>query len=190
MSSTFLILLPYHINSIIPSLLLFPRSKILSLCRSLGLSIYVMYFIKFFWKFLANRLKLFFAQNHYWMPKFCPKFFCPKSVYVMYFVKIFWKFWLIVWIYFLFLPKIITEHQSAFTKNRFISDNILVAFKSLHSIQRHIGKEGYMVIKLDMSKVFDRVEWAFLQLVMKKRGSLNTGSVSWCYVSRRWPIQS
>ena len=32
------------------------------------------------------------------------------------------------------LPKIISEHQSAFTKSRLISDNILVAFKSLHSM--------------------------------------------------------
>ena len=68
------------------------------------------------------------------------------------------------------LPNIITENQGAFTKSCFISDNILVAFKSLHSIQRHTGKEGYMVIKLDMSKAYDRVEWAYLQLVMEKMG--------------------
>ena len=32
------------------------------------------------------------------------------------------------------LPNIITENQSAFTKSRLISDNILVAFESLHSM--------------------------------------------------------
>ena len=32
------------------------------------------------------------------------------------------------------LPHIITEHQSAFTKDRLISDNILVAFETLHCI--------------------------------------------------------
>ena len=32
------------------------------------------------------------------------------------------------------LPTLITEHQSAFTKSRLISDNILVAFESLHSM--------------------------------------------------------
>ena len=39
------------------------------------------------------------------------------------------------------LPKIIIEHQSAFTKSRFIFDNILMAFESLHSMQKHTGNE-------------------------------------------------
>ena len=42
------------------------------------------------------------------------------------------------------LPKIITtEHQSAFTKNCLISDNIMVAFETLHSMQHHnLVKDG------------------------------------------------
>ena len=32
------------------------------------------------------------------------------------------------------LPFIITEHQSAFTKDRLISDNIMVAFETLHCL--------------------------------------------------------
>ena len=52
------------------------------------------------------------------------------------------------------LPSIILEHQSAFTKNRLIFDNILVAFETLHSINIHkSSKYGYMVVKLDMSNV-------------------------------------
>ena len=68
------------------------------------------------------------------------------------------------------LPKIITEHQSAFTKSRLISDNILVAFESLHSMQKHNGKDGFMAIKLNMSKAYDRVEWPYLEAVMRKMG--------------------
>ena len=68
------------------------------------------------------------------------------------------------------LPKIITKHQNAFTKGRFISDNILVAFESLHSMQKHIGNDDFMVIKLDISKAYDRVEWPYLEVVMRIMG--------------------
>ena len=61
------------------------------------------------------------------------------------------------------LPSIITEHQSAFTKGRLISDNILVAFETLHSLQNYKGGNyGYMALKLDMSKAYDWVEWDYL----------------------------
>ena len=65
------------------------------------------------------------------------------------------------------LPTFITEYQSAFTKSHLISDNILVAFESLHSMQKHKSKEGYMAVKLDMRKACDRVEWSFLEAVMR-----------------------
>lgn len=69
------------------------------------------------------------------------------------------------------LPHIITENQSAFTKERIIIDNILVAFESLHSMQNHISvKGGYMALKLVMSKAYDHVEWSFLEAIMRKLG--------------------
>ena len=69
------------------------------------------------------------------------------------------------------LPSIITEHQSAFTKDRLISDNIMVAFETLHSLQRYkSGSHGYMAIKLDMSKAWDRVKWPFLEGIMRRMG--------------------
>ena len=67
------------------------------------------------------------------------------------------------------LPHINTKHQSAFTKDHLISNNIITAFESLHSMHNHKStKEGYMAIKLDMSKAYDRVEWSFLECMMKK----------------------
>ena len=57
------------------------------------------------------------------------------------------------------LPSLITEHQYAFVKERLISDNIMVAFETLHHMKQHnSGKHGFMAIKLDMSKAYDRLE--------------------------------
>jgi hypothetical protein len=58
-----------------------------------------------------------------------------------------------------------------FILGRLISDNILVAFETLHTMHaRMYGRVGYMAIKLDMSKVYNRVEWPFLEEVMHRMG--------------------
>ena len=65
------------------------------------------------------------------------------------------------------LSLIISSTQSAFIPRRLISDNILVAYETLHSMHSRMwGNEGYVAIKLDMSKAYDRVEWNFLEIVM------------------------
>jgi hypothetical protein len=54
---------------------------------------------------------------------------------------------------------------------RLISDNILATYETLHSMQtHHWGKVGYVAVKLDMSKAYDRVEWRFLDEVMRRMG--------------------
>ena len=66
------------------------------------------------------------------------------------------------------LPSIITEHQSTFTKSRLIFNNILVAFETLHSMQKHKENDDYMTIKLDISKASNMVKWSYLEVVMRK----------------------
>jgi hypothetical protein len=66
------------------------------------------------------------------------------------------------------LPNIISANQSAFIQGRLISDNVLVAYETLHHALTYVGENGYMALKLDMSKSYDRVEWVFLQEVMRR----------------------
>ena len=69
------------------------------------------------------------------------------------------------------LTEIIDESQSAFVLGRLISDNVLVAFETMHNIdQRRKGKEALMAVKLDMSKAYDRVEWVYLEAMMRRMG--------------------
>ena len=69
------------------------------------------------------------------------------------------------------LPHIISESQSTFQSDKAISDNILVAFETLHHMKmKKTRKVGHMALKLDMSKACDRLEWIFLQQIMEKMG--------------------
>jgi hypothetical protein len=70
-----------------------------------------------------------------------------------------------------FLPSIVSLEQSAFVPGRLISNNVLVAFESLHSMSSRLsGKKGFMALKLDMSKAYDRLEWDFLEAMLQKLG--------------------
>ena len=69
------------------------------------------------------------------------------------------------------LPSIIGDTQSAFVHGRLITDNVLVAFETMHHINgKKGGKKGEMALKLDMSKAYDRVEWVCLEKIMAKLG--------------------
>ena len=47
----------------------------------------------------------------------------------------------------------------------------MVAFETLHHMKQHnSGKHGFMAIKLDISKAYDRIEWVYLENLMEKMG--------------------
>jgi hypothetical protein len=69
------------------------------------------------------------------------------------------------------LDEIISLNQSAFVPRRLITDNVLLAYEMTHFLyNKRKGKEGYMALKLDMSKSYDRVEWDFVEAMLHKLG--------------------
>lgn len=71
----------------------------------------------------------------------------------------------------LILPGLISENQSAFVPSRNISDNVLIAFKVIHHMNRkNSGSQGEVALKLDISKAYDIVDWSFLKARMQCMG--------------------
>lgn len=57
------------------------------------------------------------------------------------------------------LDAVIFDTQSAFVPERLISDNIMISYEVMHFLERkRYDKDGYLEIKLDMSKAYDQVE--------------------------------
>lgn len=69
----------------------------------------------------------------------------------------------------LLLSTIISKFQNAFILGRLNTDNVIIAYEALNTMtNRQKGKEGSMTLKLDIAKANDRVEWKFLEGMMRK----------------------
>ncbi|GAA0156707.1 hypothetical protein LIER_14134 [Lithospermum erythrorhizon] len=67
------------------------------------------------------------------------------------------------------LAKLVSEFQAGFVKGRAIQDNILLVQELTHCIDKQQGG-GNVIMKLDMTKAFDRLSWKFLKMVLRKFG--------------------
>jgi hypothetical protein len=69
------------------------------------------------------------------------------------------------------LPEVISPQQSAFLPGRLITDNTLLAFETFHHLKHNKNKEkGFVGIKLDMAKAYDRLEWSFIENTLNTMG--------------------
>ncbi|KAL6222512.1 hypothetical protein ACLB2K_005904 [Fragaria x ananassa] len=70
-----------------------------------------------------------------------------------------------------FLSSIISPEHGAFVPNRLIADNTFVASELAHYMNKLCRcQEGFMALKLDISKAYDRLEWDFLKKILLKFG--------------------
>lgn len=66
------------------------------------------------------------------------------------------------------LPLIISPQQNGFMAGRQILDSILTIHENIHSLT--INKCVGLVLKLDLIKAYDRVDWGFLSKIFKSFG--------------------
>jgi hypothetical protein len=64
----------------------------------------------------------------------------------------------------LILPTIISPEQSGYVEGRQILDNIILAHEVIHSLQK--TKTPGMLLKLDLSKAFDKLSWDYIRAML------------------------
>jgi len=68
------------------------------------------------------------------------------------------------------LDKLISPLQSAFIPGRSIHDSILLTHEIIYKYKRTTGKSAWVVLKLDMEKIYDRIERDFIHNYLKVFG--------------------
>ncbi|CAL1367787.1 unnamed protein product [Linum trigynum] len=68
------------------------------------------------------------------------------------------------------MPHLVHPNQSSFVPNRHITDNILILQETVHSMARKGGKKGTMLLKVDLAKAYDRIDWTFLEETLMLAG--------------------
>ena len=74
------------------------------------------------------------------------------------------------------LDKAISKHKFGFLHNRQIIEPVGIVQEALHTIK--VENQKVMVLKLDLVKALDKVNWSFLRLVLLQIGIPST-FVNW-----------
>jgi hypothetical protein len=68
------------------------------------------------------------------------------------------------------LPNYISQAESAFVANRHISSNIIIMQEIIHSFNLSTWKDCSFILKIDLAKAFDRLEWDFISAALHRLG--------------------
>lgn len=67
------------------------------------------------------------------------------------------------------IPKLVSPYQTSFVPGRSIQDNIIVAQEMVHNTRKMKGKRGSFIIKVGLSKAYDKVSWEFIWRVLEEK---------------------
>lgn len=62
-----------------------------------------------------------------------------------------------------YLEKLVSPLQPAFALGRKGIDNVIIVQELIHSISRKKGFVGYIAIKIDLKKAYNKLEWSFIR---------------------------
>lgn len=91
-----------------------------------------------------------------------------------------------------FLEYLIGDGQSAFVSNRLITNNITIATEVFHWLSLGNGKKGSdaYVVKIDMRKAYDRLEWRCINWILRRMNFPDTiiDLIMMCVTSVRFQV--
>lgn len=61
-----------------------------------------------------------------------------------------------------FMSKLIRPCQTSFLESRQTSNNVIIVLEIINHYRKMKGKESNMILKLDLEKAFDKIEWSFI----------------------------
>jgi len=69
--------------------------------------------------------------------------------------------------------------QTSFVPSRQEGDNIIVAQEIFHSMRKKKGSVGWMAVKIDLEKAYDRFKWDFVRDTLR---DIDIHKVDRCYL--------
>lgn len=71
-----------------------------------------------------------------------------------------------------YLENFISPLQTAFVLGRKDIDNAIIVQEIVHTLSKKEGKVGYMAIKVDLEKAYDKLKWSFIRGMLIKTNLL------------------